>query len=471
MIIGAGAREHALALAHLRHPRVEDLLVTPGNDAMRRNLISRDTSKILNIGCDPASSLKDPKSFLRIVKYFKPTFIEVAQDDALALGTVDLLTDEKVMKNLLGDNVTLPLVLGPTKLASQIEWDKDWTRKFCQRHDIAIPEYMSFKKGSMSAIDYGLDMLQRFDTVYFKAAGLYAGKGVVPAERGHNDDQTRANVMKAWEAMNDMEEASEIFLIEEGMVGDEFSYYALVDGEHFICFRSSQDNKRVYENDKGPNTGGMGANCPTAVTGGLERRIEKEIIAPAVKGLKKEDRPYKGVLYLGGMRCRDGSLKVTEFNSRHGDPEVHVVLGGVRNYHELAVAAVEGRLATPYTMVVDQDNKKRVCVIGCSDGYPGSYKKGLPFIIDREKLPKKGLTILSAGLDAETEASDPTDDELVNADLKTAGGRLVSFVGEDDTFYEARAIALAGLEACSIEGAELHHRKDIAHYDIKMEGK
>ncbi len=429
MIVGSGAREHEIALSYMRSKNVSEVLVTPGNDGMINNRLNREPANII---INKSSSLKDPSSILLVAQEYKPDLVDVAQDDALAAGTVDLLEKNGFR------------VFGPSKLAAQIEWDKEWSRSFMLRHGIPVPEYKSFSDiGEGRA--YACDLLARKGGVFFKAAGLYAGKGVIPAF-------SREEVEEAARKIHDIGEASRVFLVEEAMVGEEFSYYAIVDGRAFQCFKSSQDNKRVNNRDQGPNTGGMGANAPALITRGLEKRIEEEIISPAVRGMLEEGRSYKGVLYLGGMVCKDGSLKVVEFNSRWGDPECHVVLPGViSDYFDLVSHAVDGTLQD---FKLEEDDISRVCIISASTGYPGDYQKGKKIWIDNEKIPA-GIHLLSAGI------------QVKDGQIYTGGGRVFSVVAEGRNVIEARMRALQGIACCSIEDNGLHYRTDIAWRDVQ----
>ena len=337
-------------------------------------------------------------------------------------------------------------MFGPSRGAGQIEWDKDWARKFMVRHNISVPQHRPFKRGQEEeAISYALTLLKDNEIVFFKASGLYAGKGVIPAK-----DQESAR--SATEQIREMDIAGETFLVEQGLVGEEFSYSTIVDGKNFRCFKSSQDNKRIWNRDQGPNTGGMGCNAPALVTKGLESRIESEIIAPAVKGLNEERRPYKGILYLGGMVCEDGSLKVIEFNSRWGDPEVLVVLPGMKgSYLELVNSAVDGKLDTA---ALEEDTVTRVTIIGASAGYPGSYEKGKKMWINYDGMPE-GTELRSAGI------------KVKDGQMYTNGGRVVDVTAEGSDVRDAREKALQAMACISIEDNGLTYRTDIAWRDIQ----
>lgn len=426
MIAGSGAREHSLANAYFQSSDVKEVLITPGNQGM---LIEEANFKI-----DPSTSLTDKDSFLRVAQEYKPDLIDIAQDDALAAGTVDLLKENGFR------------VFGPTKAASRVEWDKKWSREFMERAGLPVPKNRSFSRTSgKEAMAYAESLLEKCGTIFVKASGLFAGKGVIPAT-------TRDEASDAMLEMGSMGDAGKTFIVEEGMEGEEFSYYAMVDGENYICFKSAQDNKRVWNRDKGPNTGGMGCNAPALVTKGLAAQIEKELIAPQVAQLAKEGIPYTGILYIGGMVLdKAGSLGIVEDNSRWGDPECHVILPGIENdYFELVNKAVDGELSN---ILLREDNLTRVCVIGASAGYPTSYDKGKKLTIDYDA--RNFADFLSAGM------------KMDKGHMYTNGGRVFSFVGKGEDVIVARQNALKAMAYCSIEDNGLHYRTDIAWRDIQ----
>jgi len=435
LIVDAGARGHALALKYLESQKVDEVIVAPGNEGMKNNFINKYDTKKISI--DPRASLKDPVSVLELAKEYLPDLIDVAQDDALALGTVDLLKSEGFP------------AFGPTKSASEIEWNKEWSREFMDRHKIPSPEYRSFNS-TEGASQYAQELLDKKGEIFFKASGLYAGKGVIPVK-------SKSEIQEALSKIEKMGQASKTFLIEEGLQGEEFSYYAISDGKNFACFKSSQDNKRVWNKDCGPNTGGMGCNAPALVTEGLKDRIEKEIIEPAVNGLAKEGRPYIGILYLGGMfNPTDQSIKVVEFNSRWGDPECHVILPSINGpipYFDLVNLAMSGPESLK-GIKLSEDNLTRVCIIGASTGYPGDYKNAKKILINHSGIPN-GVHLLSAGT------------KIKDNILQTNGGRVFSVVASGSNILEARTKALQAMACCSIEDNGLHYRTDIAWRDAE----
>jgi phosphoribosylamine--glycine ligase len=443
MIIDGGARGHALAKAYLGDQQVDEVCVAPGNDGMRGDFINGGDLLDESLQTDSSVSLKDIDSMVAAAKRFQPHLIDVAQDDALAAGAVDRLTKEGYD------------VFGPTQAAARIESDKAWSREFMQRRNIPHPKFRVFERTPediREAVRYALDLLDGSNRVFFKAAGLYAGKGVVPATHGTIDE--------AIAAIQAMGPASERFLVEQGMIGQEFSYFAMCDGTNAIFFNSAQDNKRLLNGDEGPNTGGMGAHSPALVTKGLEARIQQDIMLPALRGMEIEGTPYRGILYLGGIVLPDRSVKVVEFNSRWGDPECHVILPSIAKpgYSELVEHAMNGTLDQAR---LEQDNLARVSIVGASRGYPGTYPKDRRIYLDRNRMRDlagdEDIEVLSAGI------------KVKDDNLYTNGGRLFAIVGKGEDLYEARVLALQAMACCSIPDNGLHYRTDIAWRDIDAE--
>ena len=442
LVVDGGGRGHALARAYLTNTSVRKVIVAPGNEGMRDDVINDPSSSEYSgmIVPDARGSLKNPESILALAREYKSDLIDVAQDDALAAGTIDLLRNEGFR------------TFGPTRAAAQIEWDKVWSREFMTKQSISTPEYRAFTREE-NPLPYALDLLKTHRRVFFKAGGLYAGKGVIDA-----NDEVSAQI--ALKKLQEMGSAAQQFLVEGGIEGEEFSYYAIVDGEHFQCFPSAQDNKRALNGDEGEMTGGMGAHSPALVTAGLERRIEEEIFKPAIHGLVAEGRPYTGILYLGGMyNASTGKLVVIEFNSRWGDPECQVILPGIAvnegstDYFTLINNAIDSTLdRTGF----HTDGLSRVCVVGASRGYPGDYSgvKGKRLLIDYNRLPD-GVHFLSAGV------------SVIDNKLLANGGRVFNVVAEGEDVIEARTRALQAMACCDIAGNNLHYRTDVAWRDVE----
>ncbi|MBI3334120.1 phosphoribosylamine--glycine ligase [Candidatus Pacearchaeota archaeon] len=435
MIIGKGMREHALALAHLTGG-ADEVFVAPGNSGMNHDFINQPlTGRCLPLLTDETVSL-NTDSVLSVAQHYKPDFIEVAPDRMLAEGLVDVLTSAGFR------------VFGPTRKASRIEWDKAWSREFMRRQGISCPEYRIYRKGDdcRAYIQY---LIQRDGKAFLKASGLYEGKGVIGVK---NSDE----IEHALKRIDTMGSASDVFLVEEGMKGEEFSFHVLVHKGQILSFKSTQDHKQIFVNDTGENTGGMGAYAPALVTAGLEQKILDKIIMPAVHGLEKEDIPYTGMLYLGGMRCTDERIRVVEFNARWGDPECHAILPGIAGgtYHEMILAIVNQQ-SLPSCIL--EDTMTRISIVGAAKGYPEAYEQGKQLSIDYTAVPS-GVNFLSGGI------------EISDGIMYTAGGRIFSAVAHGADIIHARERAKSALKCCSVEDKGLHWRDDIGWRDAERAG-
>ena len=434
MIVDGGARGHVISELYENDPRVKRIVVAPGNDG-----IGYKRKKDVIIAKD--SSLKDPNSLLAVARKYSADLVDVAQDDALALGTVDLLRANDF------------LAFGATKDASQIEWDKGWSRDFMKRHDIPSPHFEIYDIDSMPnakgrSIEYVRSRYAEGPNtiLYVKAAGLCAGKGAL---RCTNLQEALLNI----DAMQSFGTSGRRFVIEDGMTGEEFSYVVISDGLVYRGFMPGQDNKLSENFDRGDQTGGMGANAPALVAMPMIPDIRREIITPAISGMNEEGRPFAGILYLGGMEVH-GKPSVVEFNARPPDPETQVMLPGVENYPELVLAATCRRL-NEITPKIDQ--KFRWCVVGASRGYPNNYSqaKGKRIYGLDEAAELDGVKIYSAGI------------EVRDGKHYASGGRLFSVVGEGNNPLEARQRSYEGMSYISIEGNNLHFRTDIGWRDIE----
>lgn len=430
LIIGSGAREDALSRAYEKSPLVDQIIISPGNDFMAYN---RKKTVIV----DKNASLKNPQSILEIAQKYAPDLIDVAQDDALASGAVDLLRKKGFR------------VFAPTQAAARLEWDKKWSREFMQRQRIPHPGFTYFNSEE-KAVQHVNAIYAREPgkTIYVKATGLCAGKGALKAttlnEAIHNIHQ-----MKTFP-----DKAGETFLIEEGITGEEFSYYAITDGKSYRVFKSAQDNKTAHNFDQGEQTGGMGVVSPAMVTHPIARDVESDQIAKAIQGMAEEGTPYCGILYVGGMMHGEKPTTI-EYNARWGDPECQTVLPALQtDYFLLAQACVDQTLANMPPLV--QDEKVRVCVVGASRGYPGDYSsvKGKQIHGLEEAMAMKNVNVYGAGL------------TVKDGKFYANGGRLFSIVGEGSTVVEARKHAYSAMACVSIDGNNLHYRTDIAWRDV-----
>lgn len=425
VVIDAGGRGAALVHKYSQSPEIGKIIAIPGNDLLQA--ISK--KPVLTF---PDLKTTSVKEIVEIAKIEKADLIDVAQDNAIEAGLVDKLVE-------LGFKV-----VGPTKDAGQIEWDKSWARDFMEKYNIPSPFYKAFNN-KQTAIDFIKENPGK--RWFVKASGLAEGKGAIPAE---NEQQAK----NAIEEMSKFGAAGETFVIEEWLEGEEFSMFAISDGKSFQILGSAQDHKRVEDGDRGPNTGGMGCSTPPLIVDNDIYRQAESIIEKAISGLQKEGRPYKGILYLGGIVVGD-KVFVIEFNARWGDPEAEVLIAGIENdLLEVSMAVAKGVLDQ---VKITTDGKSRVAVAATSKGYPIDYSKvkGKEILGLDKLLEDKSVTIYGAGVKI------ADDKYLAN------GGRLFYVVGEGHDVNEAREKAYEAIKKVNIEGDNLHFRTDIGYRDVE----
>lgn len=425
LVIGQNGREHALAVSYAKSKRVKKVIMTPGN-----GLTDFSSDKIKNY---PEVGMMDFDEIVNVCQKEKIDLVDVGQDDIISKGYVDKLTKLGIK------------TFGPTQKASELEWSKDWARKFMVKYKLPIPHFKSFNN-QKKAIDYVNKLPDQL--LFIKASGLALGKGVIRAE---NKEQA----IKAIKEMTSFGKSGETFLIEEGLVGEEFTLFAICDGKNYVITKSSQDHKTIYDGDKGPNTGGVGSIAPTsAITPKLLKEIEEIIIEPTIKGMGKEGRPYFGILYLGGIITKKG-IRIIEFNARWGDPEAEVILPSIKtDYLKVIETVLEKKLNK---LKIKFDKKVRISVAGCSKGYPGDYSKvkGKEIFGLLEAMRMPDITIFGSGIKREGEQ------------FFANGGRVFYIVGEGKDILEAREKVYSAMKLISIEGDNLHYRTDIGWRDVE----
>lgn len=424
LVIGSNGREHVLAETYAKSRKVKKVIMTPGN-----GLTDFNNPKVKNY---PNVAMLDFEKIVEVCKKENIDLVDVGQDDVIAAGYVDKL-----------EGLGIP-AFGPTQKASQLEWDKEWARNFMVKYNLPIPKFKSFNN-KKKAIVYIKSLPEQ--VLFIKAAGLAFGKGVIRAEN-------KKEAIEAVDEMSKFGKSGETFLIEEALIGEEFSLFAICDGDNFVVAKSAQDHKRIFDGDKGPNTGGVGSVAPTgAIDDATIHRIEKDIFKPLLKGMKKEGRSYKGILYLGGMLTKNG-VKIIEFNCRWGDPEAEVILPSIKtDYLDLVMAVRERNLEKTKILF---DKKLRISIAGCSKGYPGDYStvrgKEIFGLLEAMKMP--GISIFGSGIKREGKKF------FVN------GGRVFHLVAEGKDILEARGKAYKAMKLISIEGNNLHYRTDIGWRDL-----
>lgn len=436
LVVDGGGRGAVLVDKYAQSEHVERVIAVPGNDLMKVN-----TDKSVKIY--PQFKTTSVSKILEICKKEQVNLVDVAQDNAVEVGLVDELTKRGI-----------PTV-GPTRKAGQIEWDKAWAREFGKQRGIAQP----FFKICLSEQE-GIEFLRsQPDQPWFvKAAFLAEGKGALPAR----------NNQEAMERVREMErfkDAGRFFLIEkwlrgeDGEAGEEFSTFIFSDGKHYKIVGSAQDHKRASNFDEGENTGGMGCSSPPLVlTAEIMQDVTIGIFDKAIEGLQEEGRPYKGVLYLGGMLIKEnGTLSpyVIEFNARWGDPEAEVIVPSlVNDLFETSMAIANGDIRN---LKLQTNNKARVVVAGASKGYPGDYSqvRGKQIYGLDEARKVNGVRFYSAAI------KEDRGRHYAN------GGRLFYLVGEGETVIEARERAYEAISLAFIEGNNLHFRTDIGWRDVE----
>lgn len=422
LIIGSGGREHALAYKAAQSNLVEHVYVAPGN----AGTAIEDNISNVDISVDDINGLVD------FAKTQQIDLTIVGPEQPLVLGVVDEFKKHEL------------LIFGPSKQAAQLEGSKSFSKDFLAKYKIPTAAYQTFTDCEQ-AIAY---VKQQGAPIVVKADGLAAGKGVIVAMT----EQEAIDAVNDMLAGNRFGEAGSRVVIEEFLEGEEASFIVMVDGENVAAFASSQDHKRAYNNDEGPNTGGMGAYSPApVVTAAVHEHIMQDVILPTVEGMKNEGSPYLGFLYAGLMIDKNQQAKVIEFNCRFGDPETQpIMLRLESDLVELCIKACHGQLANQSIAFSD---KAAVGVVMAAEGYPGSYEKSK----------------VISGLDAQQ-----TDAKVFHAGTKlegeqvlTNGGRVLCVTSLGETVTEAQKAAYDLLNKIKWDGA--FYRTDIAYRAIERE--
>jgi phosphoribosylamine--glycine ligase len=415
LVIGGGAREHAMAWKLARERNVDEVVCAPGNPGIASvaRCISADVTK--------------PADLLAIAAREAVDLTVVGPEVPLSLGVVDLF--------LAQDRA----IVGPTRAAAALESSKSFAKDFMARHRVPTAGYLvcDSAEAALAALESG-----RFGyPVVLKADGLAAGKGVVVAE-----DQDSA-VAAVRHAMVDRRfgDAGSRLVIEEFLTGEEASYFILADGTRFVSLSSAQDHKRIFDNDEGPNTGGMGAFSPSPlITASVEQQVLNEVVRPVLNGMKAEGYPFRGFLYVGLMMTAKGP-KVIEFNVRFGDPEAQVVLPMLdEDLSWLLAAAATGALPDRPARF---RNEPHVGVVLAAGGYPESVETGKRISGLDAAAAVKNAMVFHAG-------TAKRDGQIV-----TSGGRVLTVVGRGTTHREAIDVAYDAAARVQFDGMQF--RRDI----------
>ena len=415
-IIGNGGRENSLAWAIQKNDLVKKVYLIPGNAGTQRiNKCER-----LKIDINKKNELLAKLDFLKI------DLIIIGPEIPLANGLADFLRKENFK------------VFGPGKDGAKLEYSKSWAKEFMQ--DANIPTSKFWKVNSIDEAEKIIHSLSIPPVV--KADGLASGKGVfIPDSKEECLESTKLIFNGKFG------ESGNVVVLEERIHGPEVSVFALCDGKRYLLLPSAQDHKRIYEKDKGPNTGGMGAYSPAPLlTEDYLNRIKKEIIEPTIKELNKRIIDYKGVIYFGLMITKSGP-KVIEYNCRFGDPECQTIMPLMdQNFVFLLEKCSMGNL-TGYEKI-DTSDKVSGCVIATSKGYPHEYKTGFP--IKLGEIDSNDCQIFDSGTSLNK-----------NGELLTDGGRVLSVVCQDKDFDMAFKKVYKNLKNINFDG--MYFRNDIGH--------
>lgn len=415
LIIGSGGREHALGWKLKQTSKKIKLFFAPGNGGTAQ------------LGENVLIKATDIQALLLLAKQKHIHLTVVGPEDPLSLGIVDLF-----QKNNLA-------IFGPSRLAAQLETNKVWATDFMEKYKIPHPishTFTDFKKA--------LTFIKSHDMSKFviKASGLALGKGVIlPQNRKEAEDALERIMVK-----REFGDAGKEVLFQERLTGPEVSLMAIADGRTVIPLVSAQDHKRIFDNDKGPNTGGMGAYAPVPfMTKKLLEEIQKTILEPTIEGMRKEKIPYKGILYAGLMITNEGP-KVLEYNARFGDPETQPVLALLKSdLLPLLFASIQGTLKSKRIHFYKGSS---ACIVLASAGYPGSYPKGVP-IEGLSQKQKKDVHIFHAG----TISKDGV--------MVTSGGRVLGITASGKNMKQALQKAYAVIGKKGVYFAGMQYRKDI----------
>jgi phosphoribosylamine--glycine ligase len=416
LIVGSGGREHALAWKIAQSPRADRVFVAPGNAGTAQDAENVDVA---------------PTDFPRLIKFAQQNDVGltvVGPEIALAGGIVDAFTASGLR------------IFGPSKAAAELEASKTFCKNLLRHADVPTADYQTFRNAA-NAITY---LKEREDTpIVVKADGLASGKGVFVC-------RSRSEAIAAVQriaAEREFGDAGNQFILEERLDGEEASVLAITDGRTIVTLSPAQDHKPAFDGDAGPNTGGMGAYCPTPlVDEKMLRSIEENVLVPTVHAMKRARRPFRGVLYAGLMIGNQGP-KVLEFNVRFGDPECQPLLMRLKtDLLDVLEATVDRRLEEIEPL--EWDPRPAICVVMASEGYPGEYATGQPIRGLAEAAVVPDVKVFHAG-------TATADGQIV-----AAGGRVLGVTALGNTISSAKRQAYTAVKCIRWSGAWC--RKDIS---------
>ena len=426
LVVGSGGREHALVWKLQQELGKSNVLFAPGNagveDLYRRNIKPTEFGKLFDLA-------REEKIGMTIV----------GPEDPLALGIVDYFS------------VRGASIFGPSERAAKLESSKVFAKRFMTRHRIPTADFIVADSDD-DVIRYGKNLLKDYGAGVLKADGLAAGKGVV----------VYRNEKELYDGLSHIRKLrpNDRVIVEKCLKGEEVSFKVWTDGEHIIPMIPTQDHKAVFDGDKGPNTGGMGAYTNPVAARGMEKNIISDIIKPVIEGMAENGRLYKSVLY-GGLMIVEGRPLVIEFNCRYGDPEAEVIIPLLKSsLAEISQRCIDGTLNK---IKAEWEDREALDVVLATEGYPGNYEENLNRVIYglEEAEAMRNVLVFHAGTKRNEKG------QLVNS-----GGRVLNIVGKGRNLPEARNAAYPAADIVyrsreQPDGARFHFRRDIGYRSLR----
>lgn len=419
LVVGGGGREHALCWKLRKSILVNELYCAPGNGGTAELAVN------VPVKADDVNGIRD------FVRKEKIDFVIVGPEAPLNLGIIDMLEADGVK------------AFGPSKAAARLEGSKSFAKNIMKKYNVPTADFGVFTDAE-KARQY---LRQKGTPIVIKADGLAAGKGVYVCKTVEDGMDAIEDIM----VKRLFGDAGDTLVIEECLEGEEASFLVFSDGRTVIPMDSSQDHKRIFDEDEGPNTGGMGAYSPAPVVNkSVFEKAMEQVIYPTITGMEKEGCPFKGVLYAGLM-VKDGEVKVLEFNTRFGDPEAQPLLMRIENdIVPVLLGCVDGTLHNEFLL---WDQRPSICIVIASGGYPGDYAKGFEIRGLGQVREEDNAVVFHAGT------------KMADGKILTDGGRVlgVTAIGED--IPDAIKNGYAAVEKICFEG--MHFRKDIGRKAMK----
>lgn len=425
LVVGSGGREHALALGLLRSESVAEVILCPGSEAMMALPPALQGKRLRRSSLEPAAAVRSEALDLVVIGPEVPLVRGLA-DEIRALGVP---------------------CFGPGREASQLEGSKAFMKEFCQRHGILTARAVIVR--SPGELDSALETFETPPVV--KADGLCAGKGVVVAD-SFEEARSATLRMLTGEAFGD---AGKIVVLEERLLGKEASVHAIIDGKTALLLPVAQDHKRIFDGDRGPNTGGMGTYAPAPlIDSALLEEIRRDVVERVVAGMAKDGIPFVGTLFAGIMVAPGGKPFVLEFNVRFGDPETQVLMETTCG--DLGLTLLRAAQGSLEGTELAASGQSAVCVVLAAHGYPESPRLGDVISGIEEALLVPGVQVVHAGT------------QVVDGQLVTSGGRVLGVVGAGSSFMEARERAYQAADRIQFDGKQM--RLDIGAQALTSAG-